>query len=248
VKLFLTAEWRQLAMFNYAVDPEILVPLLPSGTEIDLFRGEAFVSIVGFLFLDTRVFGIPVPFHRNFEEVNLRFYLRRVDPSRRGVAFVQELVPKRAVAFLANALYNEHYGVARMSHGSAAGEFGMKWKRGGREHSFEIRVTGDPAPLREGSFEQFIAEHYWGYAAQPNGDTVEYAVEHPPWRVWPAQDFKLDIDYAGLYGKQFAAALSKPPRSVFLAEGSAVKVSQGRRMRASRSVLSDPLPSMRHSG
>ena len=112
--------------------------------------------------------GIPLPFHRNFEEVNLRFYVRSVE--KRGVVFVQELVPKRAVAFLANALYNEHYRVA---------------------------------------FEQFIAEHYWGYAAQSNGDTMEYAVEHPPWLVWPASDYHLDIDFRALYGSEFVGTLSQ---------------------------------------
>jgi uncharacterized protein YqjF (DUF2071 family) len=214
-------------MFNYAVDPALIRPLLPYGTEIDLFEGEAFVSIVGFLFLNTRVLGIPVPFHRNFEELNLRFYVR--SGLKRGVSFVQELVPKPAVAFLANALYNEHYRVARMSHSSGDGTFGMRWVFAGREHSFDLSVHGDPQPLRDGSFEQFIAEHYWGYAAQTNGDTVEYAVEHPAWRVWPATGYRLDIDFAAHYGPEFVGTLSQTPRSVFLAEGSAVTISQGRR-------------------
>lgn len=227
-------------MFNYAVDPSIIQPLLPFGTEIDFFDGETFVSIVGFLFLNTRVLGIPVPFHRSFEELNLRFYIRRGE--KRGVSFVQELVPKRAVAFLANTIYNEHYHVARMSHQVAPGAFSMRWSAFGREHSFDLQVSGSAGPLRAGSFEQFIAEHYWGYAAQPNGDTVEYAVEHPPWRIWPAADFRLDIGFAQLYGAPFAEVLSGPPRSVFLAEGSAVTVSHGRRIRASQSALSDPPP------
>jgi uncharacterized protein YqjF (DUF2071 family) len=245
VGLFLTAEWRQLAMFNYAVDPALIRPLLPYGTEIDLFKGEAFVSIVGFLFLNTRVMGIGVPFHQNFEELNLRFYVR--SGMKRGVTFVQELVPKSAVAFLANALYNEHYRVARMSHTISDQAFGMRWQFVGREHSFDVSVTGDPQPLTDGSFEQFIAEHYWGYAAQSNGDTVEYAVKHPAWRVWPATGYHLDIDFGALYGPEFAATLSQTPRSVFLAEGSAVTVSHGRRIRASQSALSDPLPTVRQA-
>jgi uncharacterized protein YqjF (DUF2071 family) len=35
--------------------------------------------MVGFVFKDTRVLGIKWPFHVNFEEVNLRFYVRHFD-------------------------------------------------------------------------------------------------------------------------------------------------------------------------
>ena len=76
-KVFLTAEWRYLAMLNYEIEPAVLAPFVPQGTELDSFDGKTFVSIVAFLFLDTRIGGIPIPFHRNFEEVNLRFYVRR---------------------------------------------------------------------------------------------------------------------------------------------------------------------------
>ena len=74
---FLTARWRYLAMLNYEVPPEALAPLVPAGTELDSWQGKTFVSVVGFLFLDTRVLGIAIPGHRDFEEVNLRFYVRR---------------------------------------------------------------------------------------------------------------------------------------------------------------------------
>src|SRR4026208_556537 len=93
---FLTAEWRRLAMLSFEIDPRVLSPLVPAGTELDEWQGRTFASLVGFLFLDTRVFGLAVPFHRNFEEVNLRFYVRRMasDGLRRGVVFVKEIVPR----------------------------------------------------------------------------------------------------------------------------------------------------------
>ena len=108
---FLTAEWRHLAMLNFAVDPKLLEPLIPPGTELDFHDGETFVSVVGFMFLRTRLVGLPIPFHRNFEEVNLRFYVRRRAPEgwRRGVVFVRELVPRRAIAFVARVFYDEPY-------------------------------------------------------------------------------------------------------------------------------------------
>jgi uncharacterized protein YqjF (DUF2071 family) len=51
---FLT-NWRYLAMLNYAVDPRVLAPFVPLGTEIDFENGETFVSVFGLLFLDTRL-------------------------------------------------------------------------------------------------------------------------------------------------------------------------------------------------
>ena len=97
---FLSAVWRNLVMLNYEIEPDILRPLVPQGVELDSWKGKYFVSLVGFQFLDTRVLGMPIPFHRNFEEVNLRYYVRRrVEKGwRRGVVFVKEVVPRWAIA------------------------------------------------------------------------------------------------------------------------------------------------------
>ncbi len=228
-------------MFNYAIDPRILAPLVPPGTELDLHQGETYVSIVAFLFLRTRVLGMPIPFHCNFEEVNLRFYVRRREGGeiRRGVSFIQELVPRRAIAVLANALYNEHYRTARMSHRiertDGRMEAGFGWKLGGKEHSLWMAAEGDAQALEPGSLDQFIAEHYWGYAAQRDGGSMEYAVRHVPWMIRRAASYTRNINVASLYGPEFKAALSQTPRSVFLAEGSAVTVSRGRRIPGSPS-------------
>jgi len=118
VQPFLTANWRYLAMLNYVVDPQLIDPLVPAETEIDFENGETFLSVVGFLFLDTRLLGLPIPLHRDFEEVNLRFYVRRksADPSRRGVVFIRELVPRRAIALVARTFYRENYVAVPMRH------------------------------------------------------------------------------------------------------------------------------------
>ena len=227
VGIFLKAEWRHLAMFNYAIDPALLAPLVPYGTELDFHEGETYVSIVAFLFLSTRVLGVPIPFHRNFEEVNLRFYIKRREPNqiKRAVSFIQEVVPRRAIAFLANALYNERYRTARMSHriqnSPDRTDVTFDWTVAGKHHRIAASATGEPQPLIPGSLDQFIAEHYWGYAAQRDGSSIEYAVTHPSWLVRPVNDFQLDIDFASLYGPAFVEILSRPPQSAFLAEGSA---------------------------
>jgi uncharacterized protein len=238
-KFFLTAEWRHLAMLNYEVDPSMLMPFVPAGTELDSWNGKTFVSMVGFLFLKTRACGILIPFHQNFEEVNLRFYVRRHAAGgwRRGVVFIKEIVPRAAIAFIARILYNEPYIALPMSHHIEAKSGALKsveyaWRFGGRPNSIKVTIHGEAELLREGSEAEFITEHYWGYNTQRDGSTMEYRVEHPRWRVWNAESARLVCDVVEIYGAQFKDYLSRPPSSTFLAEGSAVKVSRGVRLAA----------------
>src|SRR5579862_1976128 len=158
---FLTAEWRHLVILNYEVPPSSLLDLVPSGTELDSFEGRAFLSLVGFLFEKTRVLGVPVPFHRRFEEVNLRFYVRRPggEGDRRGVVFVKEIVPRRAVAFLARALYGENYVALPMSHRIEPEREGPRsvaycWSFEGRTESLSLAGISAPRSLAPGSEEE----------------------------------------------------------------------------------------------
>jgi uncharacterized protein len=237
---FLTAEWRHVAMLNYDVEPPALAGLVPRGTELDQWQGRTYLSVVGFRFLDTKVLGLPIPFHRNFEEVNLRFYVRRrsADGWRRGVVFVKEIVPRAAVAFVARALYNENYTALPMGHaiGYASSEparvesVSYRWSVDGRPHRLSLSLGCEPRPPAAGSEAEFIAEHYWGYTRRRDGGTGEYQVEHPPWRVAPARDAQLEGDVDAIYGERFGRFLREPPVSAFMAEGSAVAVSHGTRL------------------
>ncbi len=216
-------------MLNFVVDPSVLKPLVPGETELDFYEGETFLSLVGFLFLDTRLIGLPIPLHRDFEEVNLRFYVRRktTDGWRRGVAFVQELVPRRAIAVVARAFYGEPYSALPMRHvlehkdGRVSAEY--QWRRAKRWETLAMTAIGEPQASVLGSHEEFITEHYWGYTARRGGSS-EYRVEHPRWRLWKAETTNFDADVATLYGAQFVQALSAPAASAFIAEGSHVEV------------------------
>jgi uncharacterized protein YqjF (DUF2071 family) len=235
---FLTARWRYLAMLNYEVPPEILRPLVPAGTELDAWQGKTFASLVGFLFLDTRVRGISIPWHRDFEEVNLRFYVRRKaeDGWRRGVVFVKEIVPRFAIAGVARLLYGEKYVALPMRHARAGdpardGMYVMYgWRFQTRWNGLGALVEGAAREAAPGSEEEFITEHYWGYSSLRGGGCVEYKVEHPRWRVWTLRRPVLDCDVAGLYGERFMAFLAGEPSSAFLADGSEVAVYPGRRV------------------
>jgi uncharacterized protein YqjF (DUF2071 family) len=239
-KPFLTAEWRYLAMLNYEIEPAVLLPLAPKGTELEAWNGKTFVSVVGFLFLNTRMMGLAIPFHENFEEINLRFYVRREadDGWRRGVVFIKEIVPRAAIALVARWLYNENYvalptGHAILrSHDNPGNIESVKyyWTFRDAAQFVEILTRGEPYPFDEGSEEEFITQHFWGYSAQKDGGTVEYRVEHPSWRVWRAQSCRLECDVENFYGKQFTNALKAKPSSAFLAEGSEITVYKGRRI------------------
>jgi len=228
VKPFLTANWRYLAMMNFVVDPELLAPFVPRGTEVDFYGGETCLSVVGFLFLDTRVLGISIPLHRDFEEVNLRFYVKRksIDGWKRGVVFIRELVPKRAIAAVARVFYGERYLAIPMRHAIVDDSSGLsvnyEWRRGKKWESLAMTAAGELRAVAVGSHEEFITEHYWGYTAGKRPS--EYRVEHPRWKIWQAASATFKADVATLYGNEFGEPLSAAPASQFIAEGSHVQV------------------------
>lgn len=240
---FLTGAWRNLVMLNYAVDPRILAARVPAGTELDFHGGQTYLSLVGFQFLDTRLLGIPIPWHRHFEELNLRFYVRRETNGelRRGVVFIKELVRRWWVAKIANWVYNENYQVHPMRHRVQTADPGLPeaeqrleveyhWCVSSRWNRVCARATGAPAPLTPGSHPEFIAEHYWGYCVQRDGGTVEYEVAHPSWRVWTVTDWELKCDVEALYGPEFIPFLRAHPVSAFIADGSRITVYRARRI------------------
>ncbi len=233
MRTFLQAEWRKLAIANYAVDSRILNPYLPYKTEIDLWDGICYVSLVGFMFINTRVRGFRIPFHINFEEVNLRFYVRHKSNGewRRGVVFIKEIVPKPAITFIANKIYNEKYETLPMTHAWKTGDKEItveyKWKKR-QWHSLKVIASTQSHLLVPGSEEEFITEHYWGYTKITDYKTSEYAVEHPRWEMYPVKNFITDVNFGTVYGEEFAFLKNEAPKSVFLAEGSEIRVQAGR--------------------
>jgi uncharacterized protein YqjF (DUF2071 family) len=234
---FLTAEWKKLLMVNYVVDPAILQPHVPVGTELDLWQGRCYVSVVGFMFVNTRLRGFRIPFHSNFEEVNLRFYVRYkhpVDGWRRGVVFIKEIVPKPALTFVANTIYRENYRTMPMAHRWEQSNDTLtveyRWRHKDW-NSISLTTANAPAPLQPGSEEEFITEHYWGYTRIGTARSAEYGVEHPAWLVYPpATQYIVNVDFGPLYGPEFAHLATTTPASVFLAEGSQIVVKEGHKL------------------
>ncbi|MEJ1240314.1 DUF2071 domain-containing protein [Chryseolinea sp. T2] len=234
-RTFLQAEWKKLAMANYSIDSKILDKYLPRKTEIDLWNGTCYVSLVGFMFKNTKIKGVKIPFHTNFEEVNLRFYVRHKCNGewKRGVVFVKEIVPRPALTFVANTVYKENYETMPMSHSweSAADKLTVEymWKKR-RWNSLKVVTEKTATPISNDSEEEFITEHYWGYTKISDEKTSEYEVEHPKWDIYRTTDYLIDVDFEDIYGREFDFLKSEKPISVFLAEGSQIKVKDGRRI------------------
>jgi uncharacterized protein len=236
-RIFLTAEWRDLVILNYEVDTGLLEPRVPAGTELDSFEGKTYVSLVGFCFSKTRLWGkIAVPFHSEFEEVNLRFYVRRRvgGENRRGVCFIAEIVRRRAIAWTARLVYGENYVRFPMEHRIVSGAIGGSaeycWRARGQKHRLFLKGACELTYPSQGSLEQFITEHYWGYSRQRSGGSIEYRVAHEPWRVAAAASSGFEGEPTKIYGPAFAEILRRKPASAFLAEGSSVEVFSGEKI------------------
>ena len=233
MKKFLTAKWQNLVMANYVVEPELLQNRVPKGTSVDFHEGRCFVSLVGFMFVDTRVLGIPIPFHINFEEVNLRYYVKRETNNeiRRGVCFVKEIVPRFAITTVARTMYGEPYETWKMSHAQNEKELTYAWSKDGVKNRIQVEIAENLGVPIENSEGEFIIEHYWGYTMRGETRTDEYKVEHPKWELFNVNYAEIDVDFGKTYGKEFAFLSDRQPKSILLAKGSAIAVYKGEKLR-----------------
>ncbi|HJS43862.1 MAG TPA: DUF2071 domain-containing protein [Gemmatimonadales bacterium] len=225
---FLTAQWRNLIILTYAVDPMQIIERVPAGTTLDSWHGKTFVSLLGFQFQDTKVLGASIPFHQDFEEVNLRFYVRRVvgDDVRPGVVFIRELVPRPLVGGMARLLYREPYLVVHMRSAVQPGpppRVSYAWDLDERTCVIAGAGEGEGTSAAPGSLEEFVTQRPWGYNGERGKDTLEYYVHHPTWRLWEARNLTVDYDAAPICGGELARQLTAPI-STLIADGSAVTV------------------------
>lgn len=232
MKKFLTAKWHDLIMANYEVEPSLLIDYVPSGTSLDFHEEKCYVSLVAFCFLDTKVLNFAIPFHINFEEVNLRFYVKREEKGevRRGVVFVKEIVPRFAISFVARAFYGEPYETWKMSRRRSSNELEYFWSKAACKNRLLIEIgenTGVPA---ENSHGEFIIEHYWGYTRRGAHRTDEYKVEHPKWELFEVNYAEIDVDFNLTYGERFGFLSETKPNSIFMAKGSEIVVYKGAKL------------------
>jgi len=228
--IFLKADWENLIMANYTVNPSVLLPFLPKGVEIDTYQGKAYVSLVGFMFKNTRLFNIPIPYLGTFEEINLRFYVKRKDGNewKRGVVFINETIPYKPVAWMANWLYKEHYISIPTKHKwtfrEKTKDIRYDWKMGNKWNVLTVNASTAKQPMAKGSIEEYIFEHYFGYTKIDDNTTQEYNVAHPRWETNQITDYHIDCDFGAMYGEAFRFLNHQEPANVIMAEGSEVTV------------------------
>jgi len=234
---FLKAEWRKLVLANYEVPSSLLEKHLPAGTELDLWNGKCYVSLVGFMFLNTKLLGVKVPGHVTFEEVNLRFYVKRhVNGAwRRGVVFIKEIVPKPALTLVANTIYSENYETLPMKHlweqNDVQRSVSYEWRKNGQWNWVSVTAQIEPSEIIPGSEAEFIMEHYWGYARINPSTTNEYEVKHPTWLQYNILDYDTSVNFKETYGSEFEFLNQTEPTSVMLAEGSEISVEHKKKVR-----------------
>lgn len=232
--VFLKAKWENIIMANYEIDPKILLPFLPKGVELDLFDGKAYISLVGFMFKKTKLFNIPIPYFGTFEEINLRFYVIRKEENqiKRGVVFINETIPYKPVAWLANRLYKEHYTVVptknKITIENNSQKVHFQWLKNKKWNSIYVDSETKSGLMKSDSLEKFIYEHYYGYTKINDQNTEEYQLHHPSWNVHKVNDYNVDCDFEAMYGASFSVLNQSKPIAVFIAEGSAVKVNWNR--------------------
>jgi uncharacterized protein len=227
---FLSARWENLIMANYVVKPEVLKQYLPDGVDLDMFNNKVYVSLVGFMFKRTSLFNIPIPFLGTFEEINLRFYVKRVegDTIKRGVVFINETVPYKTVAWLANKLYKEHYisiptkNKIHIDH--LTKKIRYEWEINKAWNHLAVNAVTENENMETGSIEEFIFEHYYGYTKIDEHLSQEYQVNHPRWQVNRVIDYTIHCDFTSMYGNDFSFLSNQQPNSVIIAAGSPVTV------------------------
>lgn len=228
--LFLKANWEDIIMANYEIDPAILLPFIPKGVELDLFNNKCYVSLVGFLFKNTKIFNIPIPKFGTFEEINLRFYVKKQENNtvKRGVVFINETIPYPIVAWVANKLYKEHYTVVPTKHTKLKAEttqsITFEWEVEKKWQSIAVTSSNESVSMKKDSLEQFIYEHYYGYTKVNDFKTEEYKLQLPSWKTRKVLQHKINCDFEAMYGKSFAVLNQTEPEGVFIAEGSTVGI------------------------
>lgn len=229
--LFLKANWENIIMVNYEIDPQLLIPFLPKGVDLDLFNGKCYISLVGFMFKNTKLFNVPIPFFGNFEEINLRFYVKRTEENniiKRGVVFINETIPYPIVAWVANKLYNEHYTVVPTKHNinktSSSQNIEFEWMLNKKWNSIYVEASNESESMKNNSLEKFIYEHYYGYTKINESKTEEYKLQHPSWKTHKVYDYKINCDFEAMYGKAFSVLNNTKPEAVFIAKGSSVAI------------------------
>ncbi|WP_424494544.1 YqjF family protein [Salinimicrobium sp. GXAS 041] len=228
----LTAEWKNLVFANYTVPPQLIEKYLPAHTKPDFYNGKCYLSLVGFQFKNVKVANLKIPFNNDFEEINLRFYVKRFDGAkwRKGVIFISQIADKAALNTLANVLFQENYQKLvtkqHISEDDTSINARYSWRFKDEWQHLEAKSGIVASPFQENSEEEFLMDRPWGYGKRNNEETNEYKVSHPDWPIFEVEEYSVKVDFSLLFGPEFNILSSATPKSVILAEGSTVSMEE----------------------
>lgn len=227
-KPFLTAYWHNLINITYAISPTLLTSYLPKGVTLATKDGKAFVSLVAFSFEETKVKGIKIPFHVNFPEINLRFYVNY--KGKVAVCFINEFVPKQCIALVANKLYNEPYIAYPMKVSTEVNEkqqeltISHQITKRKQVHRLKAIVSTQSYTPESNTIAHYFKEHDLGLGIDKKGRTLYYRVEHPIWAIYPIKEYIVQMDFEQLYGKPWGILNTLEPLHILVAKGSKIAV------------------------
>jgi uncharacterized protein YqjF (DUF2071 family) len=177
-----TQRWRQLLFMHWPVPVEALRRVVPSGFELDLYRGTAYVGVVPFAMQAVRPAALPSALALDFLETNVRTYvLRRGEP---GVYFFSLDAASRLAVLAARAAFALPYYFATMSLTETHGVQHYRTERAGSGASLEVayRVGGALGPSSPGTLEHFLIERYLLFTER-RGVALRAQVHHPAYHV-----------------------------------------------------------------
>lgn len=230
MKPLLTADWKNLIVVNYEIDPLVLNPYLPAGTEPDLWNNKCYISLIAFQFNHPKMKGIPIPFYKNFEQINLRFYVSKVYKGevRKGVVFIKEIAAGNLLKAGAALIYNEHYTNLKTRHTinklPETTEIQYDWRLDKQWNYIHAIAGKDKTIPGADTVTAFITNRFWGYIKISPGKTAEFRVDHEPWKIHKVKSCEVNCDTKKLYGAALHTFLSQAPAFTFMIAGSSVKV------------------------
>lgn len=222
--IFMSGEWKDLIMSTFEIDKSILEPYLPKNTEIDFYKGKALLSMVAFTFSKVKFFGIRVPFHQQFGQINFRFYVKSKIDGAKGVVFVKEFAPKPLIAYIANWFYNEPYHYKKIRLKKSIDNNQIKLNYSFRDSKIDIESKLQTNQLINNTFEHFVVDRYIAFIKNYKGKTFQYKIYHKPWELYNLKNINIDKTILNLLPKKFK---NLKHISTSFVKGSSIEVQKG---------------------
>lgn len=180
--------WRDLLFAHWPVPAERMRALVPAPLELDVFEGDAWVTLAPFRVAGLRLRGLPpFPGVSDFPELNLRTYVRAA--GRAGVWFFSLDAASAMAVTAARTLYRlpYHHAAMRLARANGWIDYSSRRMRGDAVFEARYRPTGEAILPVPGTLAHFLTERYALYTVLRNGRVLGVQIHHSPWNVQPAE-------------------------------------------------------------